>query len=131
MSAESIVKAHYLASAEGNISGMFQDFSPDIVWKESEGGIYSGTFTGLAQIAPAIFDRINSEWDSFEVVPELFLADEETGRVAAICDYVGTHKASGKAQENVRAVHLWTVKNDKIVAFEQICDTAQQNKFIS
>ena len=131
MSSESIVKAFYQAGAEGNIPGMFQDFAPDIVWKESEGGIYAGTFTGLAQIAPAIFDRINSEWDAFGAVPELFLADEETGRVAAICNYVGTHKVSGKAQEDVRVVHLWTVKNDKIVAFEQICDTAQQNKFIS
>jgi uncharacterized protein len=131
MSAHDIVAGHYAAAAAGDIPGMLKDFAPDIVWKESEGGIYAGTFNGLDEIGPAIFTRINSEWDDFGAIAEFFLADESTGRVAAICNYVGTHKVSKKAQENVRVVHLWTVKNDKIVAFEQICDTAQQNKFVS
>jgi ketosteroid isomerase-like protein len=129
MTAESIVTSHYQAGAAGDIAAMFKDFAPEIVWKESEGGIYAGTFTGMDEIAPAIFARINSEWDGFGAIPEMFLADEATGRVAAICNYVGTHKASGRSQENVRVVHLWTVRDGKIIAFEQICDTAQQNKF--
>lgn len=129
MSAEEIIAAHYQAGARGDIPGMFKDFAEDIAWKESAGGAYAGSFVGMEEIGPGIFERINAEWDNFGAVPEYLIADETSGRVAAVCNYVGTHKKTGKAQENVRVVHLWTVKQDKIVSFEQVCDTAQQAKF--
>ncbi|MDH6536112.1 nuclear transport factor 2 family protein [Aurantimicrobium minutum] len=131
MSAESVIAAHYQAGAEGDVQGMFKDFAEDISWKESAGGSLGGSFTGMAEVIPGIFEKINAEWDGFGAVPEFLIADEATGRVAAICNYVGTHKTSGKAQQDVRVVHLWTVKNGKVVAFEQVCDTAQQNKFMN
>lgn len=130
MSAYDVISSHYAAGAAGNIPGMFKDFAEKITWKESDGGAYAGSFTGMAEIVPAIFTRITSEWDGFAAVPEYFIADESTGRVAAICNYIGTFKATGKPQ-NVRVVHLWTVTDGKIVAFEQVCDTAEQNKSMS
>lgn len=129
MSAEAIVVAHYHAGAAGDFPGMVKDFADDISWKESAGGSLAGSFVGVDQVVAGVFENINAQWDGFGAVPEFFIADETTGRVAAICNYVGTHKISGKAQHDVRVVHLWTVKNGKIIAFEQICDTAQQNKF--
>ena len=131
MSAESIIAAHYAAGAAGDVPGMFKDFSEDITWKESAGGSLAGSFNGLAEVIPGIFEKINAEWEGFGAVPEYLIADETTGRVAAICNYVGTNKATGKAQQDVRVVHLWTVSEGKIVAFEQVCDTAQQNKFMN
>ena len=86
-----------------------------------------GTFTGMAEIGANVFDRINAEWNDFGAIPDYLIADEQTGRVAAVCTYVGTYKATGKAQ-HVRVVHLWTVKDGQIVAFEQFCDTAEQLK---
>lgn len=127
MSAHDIVANHYAAGAAGDIPGMFKDFAEDITWKESDGGAYSGTFTGMAEVVPNIFERINNDWDGFGAVPEYLIADEESGKVAAVCNYIGTFKATGKPQ-NVRVVHLWTVKDGKVVAFEQVCDTAEQNK---
>lgn len=130
MTAFDIVAAHYTAGKNGDIPGMFKDFADDIVWKESAGGAYAGEFHGMAEVVPNIFERINAEWEGFGAVPDYFVADEATGNVAAVCTYVGTYKATGKAQ-NVRVVHLWTVRDGKIVAFEQVCDTGAQNAVMS
>lgn len=128
--AHDIIAAHYSAGAAGDVPAMFKDFADDIVWKESDGGAYAGTFHGMAEVGPKIFERINAEWENFGAVPEYLVADESTGKVAAVCTYVGTYRATGKSQ-NVRVVHLWTVRDGKIVAFEQVCDTAEQNKSMS
>ena len=128
--AHDTVAAHYAAGAAGDIPSMFKDFSDDIVWKESDGGAYAGTFHGMDEVVPNTFERINAERDGFGAVPEYLIADESTGKVAAVCTYVGTFKATGKAQ-NVRVVHLWTVRDGKIVAFEQVVDSAEQNKSMS
>jgi ketosteroid isomerase-like protein len=128
--AHDTIAAHYAAGAAGDIPGMLKDFAPDIIWKESDGGAYAGTFRGLGEIVPNIFERINSEWDGFGAVPEHIIADETTGMVAAVCTYVGTFKATGKPQ-NVRVLHLWTVRDGQIVTFEQIVDSAEQNKSMS
>lgn len=129
MSAEQIIAAHYQAGAKGDFPGMIQDFADNISWTESAGGSLAGSFSGLSEVITGVFEKIGSEWDGFGALPEYLIADESTGRVAAVCNYVGTNKKTGKAQENVRVVHLWTVKDGKIVAFEQVCDTAQQAKF--
>lgn len=126
-SAHDTIAAHYAAGKAGDIPAMFKDFADDIVWKESDGSVYAGTYRGMAEVVPNIFERINGDWDGFGAVPDYLIADESTGKVAAVCTYVGTFKKTGKPQ-NVRVVHLWTVKDGKVVAFEQVCDTAEQNK---
>lgn len=128
--AHDIIAAHYAAGARGDIPAMFQHFADDIVWKESAGGAYAGEFHGMAEVVPNIFERINAEWDGFGAVPEYLIADEANGNVAAVCNYIGTFKANGKSQ-NVRVVHLWTVRDGKVVAFEQVCDTGAQNAVMS
>lgn len=128
--AHDTIAAHYAAGAAGDVPSMFKDFSDDIVWKESDGSSYAGTYRGMAEVGAKIFGRINDEWDGFGAVPDYLVADESTGKVAAVCTYVGTFKKTGKPQ-NVRVVHLWTVKDGKVVAFEQVCDTAEQSKSMS
>ena len=128
--AHDTIAAHYAAGAAGDIPSMFKDFADDILWVESAGGAYAGTFHGMAEVVPNIFERINAEWDGFGAVPEYLIADESTGKVAAVCHYVGTFKATGKPQ-HVRVVHLWTVRDGKVVEFEQVVDSAEQNKSMS
>lgn len=130
MSAERIVAAHYKAGAAGDFPGMIENFSEDITWKESKGGTLASSLSGLSNVISGVFEKIGSEWDGFGAVPEFLIADESAGRVAAVCNYVGTNKATGKSQQDVRVVHIWTVENGKIVAFEQVCDTAQQQTFM-
>jgi ketosteroid isomerase-like protein len=129
-SARDVITAHYENSAAGNMEAAFADLSPEIVWTESAGGAYAGTFVGLPAVFENIFGRINAEWDDFGAIPSSIIADETTGTVAVVANYVGTYKATGKAQ-NVRVVHVWTVVDGSIVAFEQIVDSALQNASMS
>ena len=128
--AHDTMAAYYAAGAAGDIPSMFKDFAEDIEFKESDGGAYAGTYRGMAEVEANIFARIHEEWEGFSAIVDYMVADEATGKVAAVCTYVGTFRATGKPQ-NVRVVHLWTVKDGKIVAFEQVCDTAEQNKSMS
>jgi len=130
LSAHDVIAAHYAAGASGDIEAMFKDFAPDITWKESDGSRYAGSYTGMEEIGANVFGPINAEWENFGAIPDAIIADEKTGRVAALCTYVGTFRTTGKPQ-NVRVVHVWTIKDDKIVAFEQVCDTAEQAKSMS
>lgn len=130
MTAESVIAKHYAAGAAGDPQGMLADFAEDITWVEAAGGAYAGTFKGIDQVIKNVFERINAEWDDFGAVPDVLVADEAKGKVAALCTYVGTNKATGKPQ-NVRVVHIWTVVDGKIVAFEQVCDSVEQLKVMS
>lgn len=108
----------------------FADLSPTITWIESAGSAYAGTFEGLPAVFENIFGRINEEWEGFGAIPSSIIADETTGTVAVVANYVGTYRATGKPQ-NVRVVHVWTVVDGSIVAFEQIVDSALQNLSMS
>jgi len=128
--AREVVTAHYAHSAAGDREAAFADLSPNIVWTESAGSAYAGTFVGLPAVFENIFGRINAEWADFAAVPSSIIADETTGTVAVVANYLGTYKATGKPQ-NVRVVHVWTVVDGSIVAFEQIVDSALQNLSMS
>jgi preprotein translocase subunit SecA len=65
-----------------------------------------------------IFGRITEEWEGFGAVTDYLVAHEATGKVAAVCTYVGTFRATGKPR-NVRVVHLWTVKDGKVVIIDE------------
>ena len=127
MTAEAIVAEHYAAGAASDFAGMVKHFSPNIEWVESDGGAYAGTYFGLDSVITNIFSRINEEWDGFAAIPEVLIADETKGIVAALCTYVGTFRATSKPQ-CVRVIHVWTVADDQIIKFEQVCDTAEQFK---
>ncbi|MBK5237518.1 MAG: nuclear transport factor 2 family protein [Actinomycetales bacterium] len=125
-SAREVVTAHYVNAGAGDMEAAFADLSPAIVWTESAGSAYAGTFVGLPAVFENIFGRINADWEDFGAIPESIIADETSGTVAVLANYVGTYRATGKPQ-NVRVVHVWTVVDGSIVAFEQIVDSALQN----
>jgi len=129
-SAREVVTAHYVNAGDGNMAAAFADLSPNITWIESAGSAYAGTFVGLPAVFENIFGRIDAEWEGFGAIPSSIIADETTGTVAVVANYVGTYKATGKPQ-NVRVVHIWTVVDGSIIAFEQIVDSALQNLSMS
>jgi ketosteroid isomerase-like protein len=120
-----IVQAHYAAGARGDVPGMIADFSQDIEWVECAGSAYAGTFHGIPAVMQNLFSRINEEWEAFGAIPEFMVADESQGRVCVVGTYVGKFRLTGKVQ-NVRMVHVWTVRNEQITEFEQIVDSAAQ-----
>lgn len=118
------IESVYNAMADGDVETILSHFDEDIVWTEAEGFPTSnddGVFRGHKEVVDGVFSFLFSEFESFESPPERFVADEDT--VVAIGDYRGTHAGTGDSFE-ARFVHVWDFEGDKVVAFEQIADTA-------
>jgi ketosteroid isomerase-like protein len=124
MSAENvaIVRSIYAAFATGDIPTVLGLLSPDVVWNEAENFPYSdgNPYVGPEAILNGVFARFGGEWDGFGAnMPDYIDGGDKvvvTGR------YVGTYLATGKAM-NPQALHLWTLKDGKVVAFQQYVDT--------
>jgi ketosteroid isomerase-like protein len=65
---------------------------------------------------------------NFEATPEEFLASGDT--VAAVVRYTSSGKATGK-QLDLPVVHVWDVRDGKIVRFRQFADTAKFREVVA
>ena len=124
MSAEnvSLIEGIYAAFGRGDVPAAVAAMSPGIEWNEAENFPYSdgNPYRGPDAVLTGVFARIFNEWDGFGVVPERFLDADDT--VVMTGRYVGTHKATGRAM-NPQVAHIWTVRDGKAVAFQQLVDT--------
>jgi uncharacterized protein len=118
------MKGIYQAFAAGDVATVLGAMSDDIEWFEAEGHPwYPGrAFIGPQQVVEGVFARIQAEIDGFEIIPERFLSDGDA--VAMIGRYHGKGIASG-APLDVQFLHLWTVRDGKIVGFQQFANTRQ------
>jgi ketosteroid isomerase-like protein len=73
-------------------------------------------------VAQNVFGPITEDVDGFTLVREEFIASD--GTVAAVVRYTGTGKATGKALD-VPAVHVWDIRDGKLVRFRQFIDTVK------
>ena len=122
-----LVKQGYANFATGNVPGVLAIFDPAIEWHESKGMPFvtgDGVFTGPEAIVANVFMQLPVHFDGFNiVVNEIFGADD---KVVMTGFYVGTNKATGNAFK-ANAVHIWTIKNGKLVHFYQVADTTTIN----
>jgi uncharacterized protein len=118
------MKGLYDAFASGDVPKVLGSMSEDIEWWEAEGNPwYPGrAFVGPQQVVDGVFARIGVEFEGFEVVPEQFLSDGD--QVVMIGRYRGKGTATGKSLD-AQTLHLWTVKDGKVVRFQQFADTRQ------
>lgn len=117
-----IVKGIYEALAAGDLPRALGAMSPDIVWIEADNFPYADNnpHVGHEAVATGIFQRCAGDWDDFAVHMGDLLADGD--RVVAFGRYAGSYKGTGRAM-NPQAVHLWTLRDGKAVAFQQYIDT--------
>ncbi len=120
MSSVDVIRAHYAASDRGDLPAMMADFSPEIVWTECAGFSTAGTYVGPEAIAAGVFGPTVAQWDGFTVTVDKLVAEGDT--VVSLARYTGTHRATGKRLD-CRTVHVWTVADGKVTAFEQIADS--------
>ena len=122
-----LVKQGYDNFATGNVPGVLEMFDPAIEWHESKGMPFvtgDGVFTGPDAIVANVFMQLPVHFDGFNiVVNEIFGADD---KVVMTGYYEGTNKATGNPFK-ANAVHVWTIKNGKLVHFYQAADTATIN----
>lgn len=124
MSADNVavIKGLYDAFGVGDVPGVLGRMSPDIVWNEAENFPYSdhNPYHGPVAIAEGVFARCIGEWDGFAVAMEDLIDGGD--RVVALGRYRGSAKTTGRSM-NPQAVHVWTLKDGKVIAFQQYIDT--------
>jgi ketosteroid isomerase-like protein len=111
-----IITAHYEAGKVGDLEGMLAPLADDAKWTEAAGFPCAGTYIGPAAVAENVFAVIAKV-----VIDEIHGAGDT---VFAVGTYSGTNKATGKPF-SARVVHIWRLANDRVVAFEQVTDTAE------
>lgn len=117
-----IVLSLYQAFAEGDLDTILAIIHPDVVWIESDGIPYGGTFIGRDAVFDGVFAKIAAEWDGFTAeVDEIFEAEDD--RVVTLGRDSGTFKATGKSMEAPTA-SIWTLDpQGRVVRFVQYIDT--------
>lgn len=125
-----IIENAYNSFAAGDVDSVLAAFDPNIVWNEAENFPYAdgNPYIGGEAIVNGVFARIGGEWDNFHIA-DLQLHDMSNNMVLATGRYQGTYKKNG-ATMDLQMAHLWTLKDGKIVAFQQYVDTKGMAKAI-
>ena len=122
MSNTDILRRAYAAFASGDIPKVLASLHDEIEWIEPAGHVYAGTFTGADAIVQNVFMPLGTDWDSYSVEPDTFVAEGD--QVAALGWVSGKYKATGIAFR-ARFVHWWTMTDGRATRFEAIEDTVK------
>lgn len=106
-----------------NATNLQRYLAADVVWTEAAGFPYAGTYIGFENIAK-VFKQLETEWQDYRFSVEDYVASGD--KVMAYGTYSGTYRATGKAFQ-ARVTHLWTLKNQQIIGFEQFVDSQPVN----
>jgi len=124
-----IIKTTYEGkTSEENGKNLFKYAADDISWTEAKGFPYGGTYVGVENVTKNVFSRLGSEWIDYKFTPEDFVASDN--QVVAYGTYTGTYKITGKSFA-ARVAHLWKLKEQKIVSFEQFVDSQSVNNALT
>jgi ketosteroid isomerase-like protein len=127
MVTKDVVEKAYRVLATGDMPAFLGLLDENVEWTEAAGFPYAGTYHGPQAILEGVFARLGGEWDGFTIEPSQLVAEGD--EVISIGTYTGTYKSTGKSF-SARFAHVFTVKNDKIVQFEQIADSAKVNEVL-
>ena len=120
MSNIDIVRAHYAASAQGNVGEMMAHVSPQVRWTEMAGFPCAGTWVGPRAVVDNVFAVLGRDWIGYRF--ELQSLIDGGDHILGVGTYHGTYRATEKDME-ARVAHVWHLQDGKIVAFEQFTDT--------
>lgn len=115
-----VVRAHYAASAQGNIDEMMAQVSAQVRWTEMAGFPCAGTWVGPREVVDNVFAVLGRDWIGYRF--ELQNVIDGGDQIVGVGTYHGTHRATGKDMQ-ARVAHVWKLQDGKIVAFEQFTDT--------
>ena len=125
-----LINSLYQAFASGDVPAIIGALDPAIQWNEAENFLYAdgNPYIGPQAVLTGVFQRIGADFDGFQVVPEKFLSEGDT--VAAFGRYRGKYKMTGGTVD-AQFVHVFTLANGKVTAFQQYTDTAQFQRVVS
>lgn len=121
----------YKAFAIGDIPTVLSGMDAKIVWNEAEGNAYAdgNPYIGPDAVLNGVFARVGGEWDNF-TLNNIQLHEMSNNKVLATLRYTGTYKKTGKSID-AQVAHLWTLKDGKVIAFQQYVDTKKLNDAIN
>jgi len=121
----SIVDNLYKAFAVGDMPTVLSSMDNNIVWNEAEGNAYAdgNPYMGPDAVLNGVFARIGEDHEYFKLA-DIQLQDMSNNQVLATLRYQGKLKKND-AIFDAQVAHLWTLKNGKVVAFQQYVDTKQ------
>ncbi len=121
----SVIDSAYKAFAVGNIPAVLAVMDANIVWNEAEGNAYAdgNPYIGPDEVLNGVFARIGAEHEYFNLT-DIKLHEMSNNQVLATLRYKAKIKKNG-AEYNTQAAHLWTLKNGKVINFQQYVDTKQ------
>ena len=106
----------------GDIEGIVQLCTDDIEWNgiDSDDVPFGGRFTGKSGVAD-FFSKLHEAMEFERFAPETFTADGDRVAVSGVSKAIV--RTTGLPLEN-RWMHVFTVKDGKILRFEQYDDSA-------
>jgi uncharacterized protein len=118
-----IIDGLYKAFAVGDVPAVLGGMDSNIVWMEAEGNDYAdgNPYIGPEAVLNGVFARVIGDHEYF-TLEDIVLHEMSDNKVLATLRYDGKVKKTAKAY-NVQVAHLWTLKDGKIIAFQQYVDT--------
>lgn len=119
-----LIRSLYEAFARGDVPTVLGTMDPGIVWNEAENFPYAdrNPYVGPDAVLQGVFMRLATEWDGFCVNVEDVHDAGDT--VVATGRYGGAFKKTG-TRIHLQFAHVWTLRDGKIVRFQQYTDTLQ------
>lgn len=122
---KAIVDGLYKSFAKGDIPNALATMDDKIVWNEAENFPYADNnpYIGPNAVLSGVFGRIGADWEYWKL-EDIKLHEMSDNMVLSTLRYKAKHKKTGK-QIDSQTAHLFTLKNGKIVSFQQFTDTKQ------
>ena len=132
MSAENKQKIEglYQAFGKGDVSYIMSALDPEIEWWEAENFIYAdkNPYRGPQSVLMGVFGRLMNQWEGFAVsVNEVLDAGDS---VVGCGHYTGRYRQTGR-EVRAQFAHVFTLRDGKVVKFQQYTDTAQFQKAVA
>lgn len=118
-----VVDNLYKAFAKGDIPAVLGAMDAKIVWNEAESNALAdgNPYIGPDAVLNGVFVRLGGQHEYFKL-ENVQLHGMDNNQVLATLRYDAKFKESGKAY-NAQVAHLWTLKDGKIIGFQQYVDT--------
>lgn len=118
-----VIDGLYKAFATGDIPTVLGAMDAKIEWNEAEGNklAIGNPYIGPDAVLNGVFAPLGANHEYFRLA-DIELHEMSNNQVLATLRYDAKFKESGKAY-NAQVAHLWTLKNGKVVAFQQYVDT--------
>ncbi|WP_417372304.1 ester cyclase, partial [Gelidibacter japonicus] len=118
-----VVDNLYKAFAVGDIPAVLAGMDSKIVWNEAESNDLAdgNPYIGPDAILNGVFVRLGQDHEYFKLV-DIQLHGMDNNQVLATLRYDAKVKKTGKTY-NAQVAHLWTLRDGKVIAFQQFLDT--------